>query len=97
MQLRLRPIEAGIGQQLFNQRFKLANIPIERLRFRPGEVLAHLQAITQAYQRSAQFMRNAVDQLLLAGNQGVDVIGHLVEGNTEPVKTGTAVEMYAFS
>ena len=42
-------------------------------------------------------MRNTIDQLLLAGNQGVDVIGHLVEGNTEPVKTGTAVEMYAFS
>ena len=42
-------------------------------------------------------MRNAVDKLLLAGNQGVDVIGHLVKGNTETVKTGTTVEMYAFS
>ena len=33
-------------------------------------------------------MGNAVDQLLLTGNQRINVIGHLVKGHPKPVKAG---------
>ncbi|MNR06348.1 hypothetical protein D3C85_1224170 [compost metagenome] len=58
----LRAIESGVGQQLFDQRFKLAHITIKRLQFCFRQVFAHLQAIAQAHQRRAQFVCDAVDQ-----------------------------------
>ncbi|MNB96805.1 hypothetical protein D3C75_440190 [compost metagenome] len=38
-------------------------------------------------------MGDAVDQLFLTGNQGVDIIGHLVKGHAETLKAGGAVKM----
>jgi hypothetical protein len=67
----LRAVEAGVGQQLFNQRLQLADIAVQRLRFRLGEVLAHLQTIAQAHQRRPQLMGDAVDQLLFAGDRAL--------------------------
>lgn len=38
-------------------------------------------------------MGDAVDQLLLAGDQGIDVIRHLVKRHPQPVQTGRRVKM----
>lgn len=64
-ELRLRAVEAGVGQELFNQRLQLTDIAVQRLRFRLAEILAHLQTVAQAYQRCPEFMGDAVNQLLL--------------------------------
>ena len=89
----MRAIEARIGQQLLNQRFKLANVAVKRLRLCFRQVLAHFQTIAQAHQRRAQLVRDPVDQLFLAGDKGIDVIGHLVKGHPQTFKAGTAVEV----
>ena len=37
-ELRLRAVEAGVGQELFNQRLQLTDIAVQRLRFRLAEI-----------------------------------------------------------
>lgn len=96
-ELRLRAVEAGVGQELFNQRLQLTDIAVQRLRFRLAEILAHLQTVAQAYQRCPEFMGDAVNQLLFAGNKRINVIGHLVKGHPEPLEAGHTVEVNALA
>ncbi|MMZ69652.1 hypothetical protein D1872_325290 [compost metagenome] len=41
-------------------------------------------------------MRDAVNKRLFTGNECINIIRHLVEGDAQPFKAGGAVEMYTF-
>ena len=90
-----RTVEPRIGQQLLNQTLQLADIAIDGGRFARGEIIAHLQPVAQAHQRRAQLVGDAVDQLLFARYQRIDIFRHLVKGDPQAEQAGGVVEMGA--
>ncbi len=95
MKLGLRAVQPRVSQQLLDQRFQLADIAVQRLGFCGTQVIAHLQPVTQAHQRRSKLVGDAVNQLLFTGNQGVNVICHLVKRHAEARETRRLIKMDA--
>ena len=91
----LRTVKACVGEQLLNESFELPDIAVQRATFAIAQVIAHLQAITQPDQRRTQLVGHAINQHFLTGDQGVDVIRHLVKSDPQSFKAGGAVKMNA--